>query len=277
MSRSHCAAALSNASRWAGVTAVRKRTSIRYAALTPVAPRVTGFPVMPLPLAVAVSVFVPSWTVQLPTVATPSTPVVAFAPVTLPPPLATAKVTATLGTGRLAASRTTTAGAMLRAYPLSPVWPSPLALMSWAAVCATDTVTWALNPPVVATACALPLPTAVTKPDADTVATLPLSEDQLTLAFFIVSARWSSTTATTCRVAPIELKLSVLGSTWRLVGTGTNGSVPLQAARAMVTNVIGAQRRRVTGIGVTIPAPVHGATLGKCSRTSILDRGDSLA
>src|SRR2546428_4246783 len=80
---------------------------------------------MPLPLAVAVSVFVPSWTVQLPTVATPSTPVVAFAPVTLPPPLATAKVTATLGTGRLAASRTTTAGAMLRAYPMSPVWPSP--------------------------------------------------------------------------------------------------------------------------------------------------------
>src|SRR5438552_18611226 len=80
---------------------------------------------MPLPLAVAVSVFTPSWTVQLPTVATPSLPVVAFAPVTLPPPLATAKVTATLGTGKLAASRTTTAGAMLRAYPMSPVWPSP--------------------------------------------------------------------------------------------------------------------------------------------------------
>src|SRR5438132_5197541 len=80
---------------------------------------------MPLPLAVAVSVFVPSWTVQLPTVATPSTPVVAFAPVTLPPPLDTAKVTATLGTGKLPASRTTTAGAILSAYPMSPVWPSP--------------------------------------------------------------------------------------------------------------------------------------------------------
>src|SRR2546422_8190817 len=79
---------------------------------------------MPLPLAVAVSVFVPSWTVQLPTVATPSTPVVAFAPVTLPPPLDTAKVTGTLGTGKLPASRTRTAGAMLRAYPMSPVWPS---------------------------------------------------------------------------------------------------------------------------------------------------------
>src|SRR5207249_10240612 len=83
----------------------------------------------------------------------------------------------------------------------------------------------------------------------------------------IVSARWSSTTATTCWVAPSEVKLSELGATWRLVATGTNGSVPLQAARAMVTNVIGAERRRVTGIGVTIPAPVHGATLGKCSRT----------
>src|SRR2546426_8759560 len=80
---------------------------------------------MPLPLAVAVSVFTPSWTVQLPTVATPSLPVVAFAPVTLPPPLDTAKVTATLGTGKLPASRTTTAGAKLRAYPMSPVWPSP--------------------------------------------------------------------------------------------------------------------------------------------------------
>src|SRR2546421_3625 len=52
-------------------------------------------------------------------------PVGAFAPVMPPPPLATANVTATLGTGRLAASRTTTAGAMLRAYPVSPVWPSP--------------------------------------------------------------------------------------------------------------------------------------------------------
>src|SRR5256885_12321999 len=146
--------------------------------------------------------------------------------------------------------------------------------MGWAAACATDTVPWALNPPVVATACALPLPPAVTKPNADTVATPLLSEDQPTLACLIVSALWSSTTATTCRVAPSEVKLSELGATWRVVATGTNGSVPLQAARAMVRNVIGAQRRRVTGIGVTIPAPVHGATLGKCSRTTILDRGD---
>src|SRR5204862_2581980 len=137
------------------------------------------------PCAVTGAGFPPSWTVQRPPLATPSLPALACAPVTPPPPLSTAKVTATLGTGKLAASRTTTAGAMLRAYPVSPVCPSPAALMSWAAAC-TDTVTWALNPPDVATACALPLPTAVTKPTADTVATPLLSEDQTTLACLIV-------------------------------------------------------------------------------------------
>src|SRR6266568_158443 len=150
-----------------------------------------------------------------------------------PPPSVTANVTVTPAIGLLPASTTSSASADGRV---------------------------ARTTPDVAIACALPLPTAVTKPDADTVATPPLSEDQLTLACFIVSARWSSTTATTCRVAPSELKLSVLGSTWRVVATGTNGSVPLQAARAIVTNVIEAQRRRVTGIGVTIPASLHGAT-----------------
>src|SRR5712691_1203495 len=190
----------------------------------------------------------------------------------LPPPSVTANVTVRPAMGVLLPSTTLSTRADGRVARTTPVCPSPPALMSCAAACATDTLTWALNPPDVATACALPLPTAVTKPNTDTVATPLLSEDQTTLACLIVSARWSSTTATTCRVAPIELKLSELGATWRLVGTGTNGSVPLQAASAMVTNVIGAQRRRATGIGVTIPAPVHGATLGKCSRTSILDR-----
>src|SRR5438552_4677546 len=86
---------------------------------------VTGLPVTPPALTVAVSVLVPSCTVQLPTLATPFTPVVAFAPVTAPPPLATVNVTPTLGTGKFAPSRTTTAGATLRAKPASPVWPSP--------------------------------------------------------------------------------------------------------------------------------------------------------
>src|SRR5438552_8820481 len=84
-----------------------------------------GFPVTAPALTVAVSTLAPSCTVQLPTLATPFTPVVAFAPVTAPPPLATVNVTATLGTGKFAPSRTTTAGAMLRANPASPVWPSP--------------------------------------------------------------------------------------------------------------------------------------------------------
>src|SRR5256885_16360543 len=104
--------------------------------------------------------------------------------------------------------------------------------MSWAAACATDTVPWALNPPVVATACALPLPTAVTKPNADTVATPLLSEAQTTLGCLIVPARRSSTTATTCPVAPSEVQLSGRGATWRVVATGPNGSGTLQAASA---------------------------------------------
>src|SRR5581483_11991471 len=53
----------------------------------------------PTPLAVAVSVFAPAVlpTRHEPTVALPSAAVVAFAPVTAPPPLATAKVTPRLG------------------------------------------------------------------------------------------------------------------------------------------------------------------------------------
>src|SRR5256714_10297165 len=86
---------------------------------------VTGFPATLPALTVAVSVLAPSCTVQLPTLATPFTPLVAFPPVTAPPPLATVNVTATLGTGKFPPSRTTTAGATLRAKPASPVWPSP--------------------------------------------------------------------------------------------------------------------------------------------------------
>src|SRR5438552_1173797 len=96
----------------------------------------------------------------------------------LPPPSVTANVTVTPAIGLLPASTTSSASADGRVARTTPVCPSPPALMSWAAACATDTVTWALNPPVVAIACALPLPTAVTRPDADTVATPPLSEDQ---------------------------------------------------------------------------------------------------
>src|SRR5204863_422945 len=53
----------------------------------PVAVNVTGLPLIPDPVAVAVRVFVPAvaLNVQLPTVAIPSVPVAGFGPVTLPP------------------------------------------------------------------------------------------------------------------------------------------------------------------------------------------------
>src|SRR5438445_8160747 len=75
----------------------------------PVAVNVTGLPLIPDPVAVAVSVFVPAAgaSVQLPTVAIPSRPVVGFEPVTLPP-LDGAKVTATPEPGLPLASRTIT-------------------------------------------------------------------------------------------------------------------------------------------------------------------------
>src|SRR5438046_10101453 len=62
----------------------------------PVAVNVTGLPLIPDPVAVAVSVFVPAVgaSVQLPTVAIPSVPVVGVAPVAQPP-LAVAQAPAT--------------------------------------------------------------------------------------------------------------------------------------------------------------------------------------
>src|SRR3989449_2707997 len=75
----------------------------------------------------AVSVLEPGLvpSVQLPTVAMPSLPVVVVGPVTPPPPVATAKVTWTPGTGMPLPSLRRTAGAKLTGYPTRPVWPSP--------------------------------------------------------------------------------------------------------------------------------------------------------
>jgi len=82
-----------------------------------VAVKVTGLPDR-VP-DVAVSVLLPAVVprVQLPTVAIPLTLVVWLAPVTLPPPVATAKVTLTPATGLFAASRTITDGATATAEP----------------------------------------------------------------------------------------------------------------------------------------------------------------
>ena len=94
---------------------------------TPVAVNVTGFPVIPLSPAVAVRVLGPgvSPRVQLPTVAMPSAPVLGVAPVTLPPPLATANVTTTPGHGLPSARVTRTAGGMSTGEPGWATCPSP--------------------------------------------------------------------------------------------------------------------------------------------------------
>src|SRR5437773_2694617 len=93
----------------------------------PVAVKVTGFPVMPDPAAIAVSVFVPALapSVQLSTVATPAALVVWEAPVTLPPPEATAKVTLAPGTTLASASRSSTDGATTTAVPAWALWLLP--------------------------------------------------------------------------------------------------------------------------------------------------------
>jgi hypothetical protein len=71
------------------------RSAVPADALTPRIPAIAD-----APFTVAMSVFVPAIvpSLQLPTVAMPDSFVVCDAPVTDPPPLATAKVTATFGT-----------------------------------------------------------------------------------------------------------------------------------------------------------------------------------
>jgi hypothetical protein len=96
----------------------------------PVAEKVSGEPVSPV--LVAVSVLPPGIgpRVQLPIVAIPLALVVWVAPVTLPPPEATAKVTVIPATGLLRASRTRTLGAIGTADPAGAVWLLP----AWTAI-----------------------------------------------------------------------------------------------------------------------------------------------
>ena len=118
-------------------------TAICEAAPTvPVAVNVTGDPVR-LPL-VAVTVLDPTDVprVQLPTVAIPLAFVVTDAPVTEPPPDATANVTDTPETGLLLASFTITLGAVATAEPAVADWPLP----PFTAICvAAPTVPVAVN------------------------------------------------------------------------------------------------------------------------------------
>jgi hypothetical protein len=92
----------------------------------PVAVKVTEVLVRPLTL--AVRVFAPATVprVQLPTVAIPLALVICDAPEMLPPPVTTAKVTATPATGLLKESLTRTLGASGTAVPTVTPWLFPL-------------------------------------------------------------------------------------------------------------------------------------------------------
>ena len=108
-----------------------------------VAVKVTGLPWSEPE--VAVSVFGPAVlpSVQLVTVAMPLAPVVCAAPVTAPPPVAGAKVTATPATALPNASRTITEGSTDTAVPTVADCPSP-PLLAMAAAGAAATVTLAV-------------------------------------------------------------------------------------------------------------------------------------
>src|SRR5689334_5760366 len=91
----------------------------------PVAVKLTGLPANPADVAVRVLVPAVLLSVQLPTVAMPPTSVVWLAPVIVPFPGATAKVTATPGTGLPLPSLTITDGGMGTAVPAVTVCLSP--------------------------------------------------------------------------------------------------------------------------------------------------------
>jgi hypothetical protein len=93
------------------------------------------------------------------------------------------------------------------------------------AVWVTNTVTdaVALTEPDIAIIVAVPLATAVTNPDDETVATPVLDELHDTLAPFIVTPIWSLTVALSCCVAPKEEKLKLVGDSVIEVATGLGG------------------------------------------------------
>jgi hypothetical protein len=91
--------------------------------MCPVAVKVAGLPVMPVPVAVAVRLLAPATgpRVQDVTAATPFTSVaIGVVGFTVPPPLATAKVTPTPATGFPSVSVTLTAGGTATGAPADP-------------------------------------------------------------------------------------------------------------------------------------------------------------
>jgi hypothetical protein len=96
-------------------------------------------------------------------------------------------------------------------------------IVSAGAGIATVTAAVPLAEPEVAVIVAVPSATDVTAPDEETVATDAAEEAHDTLAPLIVAPFWSLTVAESCCVAPIEIKLKLVGETVIEVATGVGG------------------------------------------------------
>ena len=77
--------------------------------------------------------------------------------------------------------------------------------------------------PDVAVIVVVPLATAVTRPEEDTVATDAEDELQDTVAPLIVAPFWSLTVAESCVVSPSEVKLKLVADSVPEVATGVGG------------------------------------------------------
>ena len=107
---------------------------------------------------------------------------------------------------------------------------SPVTTVSAAGVTATALTSWATvtvalpdADPAVAVIVAVPLPVAVTKPAALTVATAALLVAQVTAAPAIACPFWSRTSAWSCTVSPRAVSSAVAGVTVTVLGRGGSG------------------------------------------------------
>ena len=78
--------------------------------------------------------------------------------------------------------------------------------------------------PALAVIAAVPVLSAVTRPDWSTAATAVLLLPQVTVAAGISSAFWSRTSAVSCTVAPNAVSSALNGLTVRVVGRGGSGT-----------------------------------------------------
>jgi hypothetical protein len=180
-------------------------TVIVVAVLLAVAVNVTGLPVRPLEVAASVlPALVPS--VHDVTAAMPLELVVTgVVGTTVPPPLATAKVTLTPCTPFPSASLTLTDGAVATAVPASADWPSPSFTVIVVAVCCTSMEAVPLTPSTVAVMVAVPLDTAVTVPEAFTVTTSSFDDDHVNVLPGTVLPPEFLAVGCNCTVAPREV------------------------------------------------------------------------